>query len=110
MTPMKDNGVPGRPPTIGTMLARTQPEGKIDPVGTARTATLIDLLGSLADLVTQRVERITQSPAATCTANRALLELVAARALLAESIALLDELADDWKHDRDVPISSEMWN
>ncbi len=109
MTPVRDKTGVERQPTVGTVLARVQPEGRIDPIGTTRAAMLIDLLTSMAELVKQRAEIIAHTPANACTPNRALLELVAARAMLAEGIALVDELMTEWTHKRDAPITTDTW-
>jgi hypothetical protein len=76
----------------------------IDPIATARLATLVEFLSGLADLLAQHAERVGQYPAHAASPNRALLELAAARAALVEGLALLDELMSDWKREKDRPI------
>lgn len=104
MAALRDQFAPPRLTTVRAAAARSQPEGMIDPIATARLATLVDLLSGVADLLAQHAERVSQSPASTASPNRALLELAAARAALVEGLALLDEQLSDWKREKDRPI------
>jgi hypothetical protein len=90
--------------TVRAVAARSQPEGMIDPIATARLATLVELLSAVADLLAQHAERVGQYPASTASPNRALMELAGARAALVEGLALLDEQLSDWKREKDRPI------
>jgi hypothetical protein len=104
MAAMKEPFAPVRPLTGRVTVARSQPEGMIDPIATARLATLVELLTAVADLLAQHAERVGQCPASAASPSRAMLELAAARAALVEGLALLDEQMSDWKREKDRPI------
>lgn len=78
-----------------------------DPITSARLAAITDFFRALAAWASQEAEIAARSPAPS--PDWAILRFIAARALLASALQLLDERLKDWKSDKDKPLQGEFW-